>query len=102
MNSIISRGERYNPNGGAKHAHPTDPDVLIRQVGTLLATLKAPYIVLADAQSPQREKLAGRVPADGSQSLKAGPWHHVAEAVSEAAVEAGVFSQIARKHIIGR
>lgn len=56
----------------------------IRQVGTLLTALNAPFIVLADAQSPRREKIAGRVPSDGSQSLTAGQWREVAKVVAEA------------------
>src|SRR5437762_1447866 len=41
----------------------------IRKVGNLLATLKAPFLVLADAQSPERDRISGRVPADGSAGL---------------------------------
>ncbi len=56
----------------------------IRKVGTLLAALQAPYIVLADAQSPERRKIAGRVPPDGSQSLTPTQWREVARVVTEA------------------
>jgi inosose dehydratase len=56
----------------------------IRKVGKLLAALHAPFIVLSDFQSPRRESLAGRVPADGSQSLTAGQWRDVAKLVAEA------------------
>jgi inosose dehydratase len=56
----------------------------IRKVGTLLAALKAPYIVLADAQSPERRKIAGRVPEDGSHSLSSAQWREVARVVAEA------------------
>jgi inosose dehydratase len=56
----------------------------IRQVGKLLAALKAPFLVLADAESAQRQNLAGRVPRDGSQSFQAGQWREVAELVAEA------------------
>lgn len=56
----------------------------IRQVGGLLAALKAPLIVLADAQTPQRQRLAGRVPADGSDSLRPEQWKNVAKVVAEA------------------
>ena len=56
----------------------------IRKVGTLLAALKAPFIVLSDAESPQRQVLAGRVPADGSQSLQPAQWREVAKLVAEA------------------
>jgi inosose dehydratase len=53
-------------------------------VGSLLAALGAPYIVLADAQSSDREKIAGRVPKDGSASLTAGQWKNVARVAAEA------------------
>src|SRR6202047_3526670 len=43
----------------------------IRKVGNLLATLKAPFLVLAGAQSDERTRLSGRGPADGSASLRA-------------------------------
>jgi inosose dehydratase len=56
----------------------------IRKVGTLLAALHAPYIVLADAQSPERRRIAGRVPPDGSQSLTPAQWREVARIVAEA------------------
>ena len=56
----------------------------IRKVGTLLAALNAPCIILADAQSPERERVAGRVPADGSSSLNPGQWRNVAKIVDEA------------------
>ncbi len=56
----------------------------IRKVGTLLAALKAPFLVLSDAESPQRQNLAGRVPADGSQSLQPAQWREVAKLVGEA------------------
>jgi inosose dehydratase len=57
----------------------------IRKVGDLLAALKAPFLVLADAQSSQRERLSGRVPADGSEALTAAQWKNVAKVVEEAA-----------------
>jgi len=57
----------------------------IRKVGDLLATLKAPFLVLADAQSPERDRISGRVPADGSASWSAQQWKNVAQVVSEAA-----------------
>src|SRR5262245_14129679 len=56
----------------------------IRKVGKLLASLGAPYLVLADAESPERQNLAGRIPADGSRSLNASSWHGVAQLVAEA------------------
>src|ERR1700731_2470347 len=50
----------------------------IRRAGGLPAALGAPYLVLADAQSEERDKFAGRIPADGSMSLDAGQWKQVA------------------------
>src|SRR5437588_3856053 len=38
----------------------------IRKVGELLSTLGAPFLVLADAQCAERDRISGRVPADGS------------------------------------
>src|ERR1700738_1401595 len=56
----------------------------IRKVGNLLSTLNAPFLVLADAQSPERDRISGRVPADGSASLTAAQWKNVAKVVKEA------------------
>ncbi len=56
----------------------------IRKVGTLLSAMKAPCIVLADSQTPARQKIAGRVPPDGSQSLTASQWRDVARVIAEA------------------
>ena len=56
----------------------------IRQVGSLLAALDAPCIILADEQSPGRERMAGRVPADGSRSLNPDQWRNVARVAAEA------------------
>jgi inosose dehydratase len=57
----------------------------IRKVGGLLAALGAPFLVLADAQSDERDRIAGRVPADGSKGLNADQWAQVAKVVAEAA-----------------
>jgi inosose dehydratase len=57
----------------------------IRIVGGLLAALRAPFLVLADAQSEERDQIAGRVPADGSKGLNAQQWKQVAKVVAEAA-----------------
>lgn len=57
----------------------------IRKVGDLLAALKAPFLVLADAQSDVRNRLSGRVPKDGSAGLSAAQWKNVAHVVEEAA-----------------
>ena len=56
----------------------------IRKVGDLLATLKAPFLVLADAQSDGRNRLSGRVPGDGSAGLSPAQWENVAKVVEEA------------------
>ena len=57
----------------------------IRKVGGLLAALKAPFLVLADAQSDERNSISGRVPKDGSAGLNATQWKNVAHVVEEAA-----------------
>lgn len=57
----------------------------IRKVGDLLSTLKAPFLVLADAQSDARNRISGRVPADGSAGLTPDQWKNVAKVVEEAA-----------------
>jgi inosose dehydratase len=57
----------------------------IRKVGDLLSTLKAPFLVLADAQSDARNRISGRVPADGSAGLTPAQWKNVAKVVEEAA-----------------
>jgi inosose dehydratase len=57
----------------------------VRKVGNLLSTLEAPFLVLADAQSTERDQIAGRVPPDGSAGLNAEQWKQVAKVVAEAA-----------------
>src|SRR3984957_10353826 len=57
----------------------------IRKVGGLLAALDAPFLVLADAQSEERDRIAGRVPADGSKGWNAEQWKQVGRVVAEAA-----------------
>jgi inosose dehydratase len=56
----------------------------IRKVGHLLATLKAPFLVLADDQSPERNAYAGRVYDAGCPALSAHQWKHVGEIVADA------------------
>ena len=66
---------------------PASTEVVIeqvRKVGNLLATLGAPFLVLADAQSTERDLIAGRVPADGSAGLSAEQWKQVAKVVADA------------------
>ena len=55
----------------------------VGKVGALLAALGARLLVLADAQSPERVKLAGRVPVDGSRSLNSEQWRQVGKLVGE-------------------
>jgi inosose dehydratase len=57
----------------------------IRKVGGLLAALGAPFLVLADAQSEERDRIAGRVPPDGSKGWNAEQWKQVGRVVAEAA-----------------
>jgi inosose dehydratase len=57
----------------------------IRKVGDLLAALKAPFLVLADAQSDERNRISGRVPSDGSAGLSTTQWKNVAHVVEKAA-----------------
>ena len=63
----------------------------IRQVGSLLSAMGAPCIVLADEQSPARERVAGRVPADGSKGLSAQQWRNVTGIVGSACKVASDF-----------
>jgi inosose dehydratase len=56
----------------------------IRKVGGLLAALGAPFLVLADAQSDERDQIAGRVPADGGKGWNTEQWKQVAKVVAEA------------------
>ena len=55
----------------------------IKKVGDLLATLKAPFLVLADAQSPERDRISGRVTS--KDLMTAAQWKNVAKVVEEAA-----------------
>jgi inosose dehydratase len=57
----------------------------IRKVGDLLSTLKAPFLVLADAQSDERNRISGRVPRGGGAGLTPAQWKSVAKVVEEAA-----------------
>lgn len=57
----------------------------IRKVGELLAKLGAPFLVLADAQSPERDRSSGRVPQDGSAGWTGEQWKQAAKVVADAA-----------------
>lgn len=56
----------------------------IRKVGDLLAALKAPFLVMADDQSPERNAYSGRVREAGCPSLTAEQWKHVGSIVADA------------------
>jgi len=55
----------------------------VRKVGALLSALGARLLVLSDAQSLKRQELAGRVPADGRESLVSDQWKHVVAIITE-------------------
>src|SRR5579884_106938 len=57
----------------------------VRKVGDLLATLNAPFLVLADAQSQERDRISGRVPKDGTTSWTSSEWKNVGKVVAEVA-----------------
>jgi inosose dehydratase len=61
----------------------------IRKVGELLSTLGAPFLVLADAQCGERDRISGRVPADGSAGWTGEQWKQVAKVVADAGRVAG-------------
>jgi inosose dehydratase len=63
----------------------------IRKVGNLLATLKAPFLVMADDQSPERNAYSGRVYDKGCPVLTAGQWKHVGNIVADAEKVASEF-----------
>jgi inosose dehydratase len=56
----------------------------IRKVGHLLAALKAPFLVMADDQSPERNAFSGRVYDKDCPTLTAQQWKHVGKIVAEA------------------
>lgn len=55
----------------------------VRRVGSLLCALGAKLLVLSDCQTPERRRIAGRVPVNGSQSLTAAQWRNVGKLVGE-------------------
>ena len=57
----------------------------IRKVGGFLSALGAPFLVLADAQSKERDLISGRVPADDSAGWTREQWKQVAKVVASAA-----------------
>jgi inosose dehydratase len=68
----------------------TDPEAgkavieRIRKVGNLLAALKAPFLVMADDQSPERNAYSGRVYDKGCPTLTAAQWKHIGKIVADA------------------
>jgi inosose dehydratase len=63
----------------------------IRRVGGLLAALKAPFLVMADAQSEARDRFSGRFVEGQTPSLSPEQWKNVATVVSESAKVAADF-----------
>jgi inosose dehydratase len=55
----------------------------IRKVGRLLATLKAPFLVMADDQSAERNAFSGRAYDKGCPVLSAKQWKHVGKIVAD-------------------
>jgi inosose dehydratase len=56
----------------------------IRKVGHLLATLKAPFLVLADDQSNERNAFSGRAYDKGCPTLNVEQWKHIGRIVADA------------------
>jgi inosose dehydratase len=63
----------------------------IRKVGGLLAALKAPFLVIADDQSPERNAYSGRVYDKGCPTLTAEQWKHIGKIVADAEKVANEF-----------
>ncbi len=63
----------------------------IRKVGNLLATLKAPFLVIADDQSPERNVFSGRAYDKGCPTLSAEQWKHIGKIVADAEKVANEF-----------
>jgi inosose dehydratase len=56
----------------------------IRKVGSLLAALKAPFLVLADDQSNERNAFSGRAYDKECPKLSAEQWKHIGRIVADA------------------
>ncbi len=63
----------------------------IRKVGKLLAELHAPFLVMADDQSSERNAFSGRATESGCPVLSAQQWRHVGEVVADAERAASEF-----------
>jgi inosose dehydratase len=56
----------------------------IRKVGGLLAALRAPFLVMADDQSPERNAFSGRVYDKDCPKLTGEQWKHIGKIVADA------------------
>jgi inosose dehydratase len=63
----------------------------IRKVGNLLAALKAPFLVMADDQSAERNAFSGRAYDKECPTLSAEQWKHVGKIVADAEKVANEF-----------
>jgi inosose dehydratase len=63
----------------------------IRKVGNLLATLKAPFLVMADDQSVERNTFSGRVYDKDCPTLSTHQWKHIGKIVADAEKVANEF-----------
>ncbi len=63
----------------------------IRKVGHLLAALKAPFLVMADDQSNERNAFSGRAYDKGCPTLSAEQWKHIGKIVADAEKVANEF-----------
>lgn len=63
----------------------------IRKVGGLLAALKAPFLVIADDQSNERNAFSGRVYDKDCPTLSAEQWRHIGKIVADAEKVANEF-----------
>jgi inosose dehydratase len=63
----------------------------IRKVGHLLASLKAPFLVMADDQSTERNAYSGRTNEPGCPTLSSHQWKHVGQIVADAEKVANEF-----------
>src|ERR1700736_2819108 len=63
----------------------------IRKVGNLLATLKAPFLVIADDQSSERNAFSGRAYDKECPKLSVEQWKHIGRIVADAEKVANEF-----------
>jgi inosose dehydratase len=63
----------------------------IRKVGHLLAAVNAPFLVMADDQSNERNAFSGRAYDPGCPTLSTEQWKHIGKIVAEAEKVAGEF-----------